>query len=516
MRYCALLTIVVAVFLTGCSDDDNPPFYPEVTVKDGSVDGVGPKLDQGHPWDGFDPKCPMPGPCVLEKKGEGKHAADFVVIGEILTLSGKELDKVTAVYIGAAKAPLVDVSATKVTCRVGPRTPPGQQTIELEAATLRRMAGIVDVRRFLAVVSTDGTKLQTFHVASHSAGPVIDMGEKVTAPAIGSTGRFLAATAGSKLVVVDLALEQAATVSPSEPAAWWAIDDAARTLVVATQSGKLESVELSGFPTLSAKAVSGAAATAAVFLAEPGLFAGLTASAGSGQGSLWYAKTDLKSFSFAQKAGNPFVVGAGQGLKAMSADTRDGRIALVVGEGATTHLVTAKAASGALSDPASLTVTDGVAAGVAAGGGFVALSADATTPRLSFLDASAPTALKNVALGSGSASRVLGGALPTLKDGAFALVGPKPTASFTASRVELVDLATSKRHTLTGDKPAVELSDIRAGVADPVSDRVHVITGTHFYTYNFTIDTKGLTVKEQDPHQQLLAGTTPAWVAVQP
>jgi hypothetical protein len=150
---------------------------------------------------------------------------------------------------------------------------------------------------------------------------------------------------------------------------------------------------------------------------------------------------------------------------------------------------------------------------VSQGGTYVALGVAGVAPQLGIVDATAPSQ-KTLALGSGGGMHVVAGALPTLQDTAFALVGPAATL-FKADRVELVDLKASKRLALSGGKPAVELADIRGCVADPITDKIHLITGTHFYTFILSISGTTLTVNEQDPHQQLV-GTTPRWVAVQP
>jgi len=381
------------------------------------------------------------------------------------------------------------------------------------------MAGMVDVRRLVAVAAVDDSKLTTFETASHSAGPVLDLGFVPGGrPRSSYTGRYVVAAGAGKLALVDLALEQVASVSGlSGEAASWSVDDADRTLLVATSSGKLLQVDLSGWPTLTAKAVSGAPDAALVALAAPGLFVGLDPDAATGEGSLWQVKTDLKSFGWVQLSGKPFLVGGGQGLTGKRVEVEDGRVAMLVRDGATVRLALAEVDSGALKNPVAPAVAGGLEAHVVSGGTYLALSSDETKPTLPYLAAATPTSAKSLVLGGGGASRILARRLPTMVNLALALVGPLPgSAQFKGNTLELADLAQGKRLTLTGDKPALELADMIDADGDPAADVVHLITTTHVHSYVVSLSGATLTVTEQHPHQLLPAGKTPGWIVVQP
>jgi len=524
-RLCLVATAVALAALAawGCSDDDNPPAtydgLPTTDGGDGGPTGDGALLDKGPTGDGF--TCPMEGPCVLGKIGEGKHPGKtYLVIGEILTLTGTDLDTITSVSVGAADAPLISVTPTKVTCRIGPRTPPGTHTVEVQATDKRRMAGVIEVQRLVSAVAEDDSKLVTFLSVNHSAGAEIDLGEVPDLrPANDPTGRYVVSPGKTKLVVVDLAQEQAATVSGlTEAVTTWAVDERGETLVVSTSGGKLLAVDLKAFPTLTAKAVTGAPGTAAVVLAAPGLFAGVNPTASGSEGSLWYAATDLKAFSWAQQAGSPFVIGTGSGLQGVASDGRDGFLAMLVLDGPSMRFTVAQESSGALTNPAAPAVAGGLYVTVAQGGGYVALSSDEMTPTLRYIAAATPTTVSTVALGSGSASRLIAGVLPTQKNLVWTLVGPAPMPAdpFDAQSIELADLAKGARLTLGGGKPAVELAAMRDVVADPIADRLHVITATHFHTFDFTLSGTTLTVNELPPSQQLPAGKKHRWITIQP
>lgn len=523
------VTLLVTV-MVACSDDEAPPSNGDGQPPadggggDGVVTGDGTTTgDQGPSGDGVNPLCAMPGPCVLSAEGEGKHTEDALVIGEILTLTGTDLGNVDTVYLGASVAPLISATATKVTCRVGPRTPPGDQPVEVKAGNQRRKFPGVTVRRLVVIGAADSPKLQVFQSATHSAGPTLDLGEAPTvAPSIGPSGRHAVALGKTKLVVADLALEQVATVGglTNETVSSWAIDDEGARLVVATASGKLLAADLSGFPTLTASAVSGAPTTAA--LATPGvdLLAGLHPTATSSEGSLWVAQPDLKSFSWLQQGSAPYLLGTGSGLQPVGVSVLDSLMALVVQDGATLRLAWATVTPGALTDPGDLQLTSALGAAVAAGGSYVALSGDGSAPTLAYAAVKAPAALKSVTLGGSGSSRVVAFGLPTLKDGAAALVGPTPagTAGFVAGTLELVDLAKGERLTSSGGA-ALTLADMRAAVGDPTIHKVHLVSGTHFYSYIFSVSATNpatVTVTEQHPHQQLLPGVEPRWIAIQP
>ena len=513
LRLLAFALLMAAV--AACSDDDKPPAWQDGPPStDGGDGGDLPRFDQGVD---LDPKCPMPGPCILTKLGEGKHS--YLVIGELLTFTGKELESVTTVYIGASEAPILSVSAAKIVCRIGRRTPPGQHTVEIKAADKRRMAGVVDVRRLVVTAAEDDTNLTTFEAATHSAGPVLDLGfSPVGRPTVSHTGRYVVAAGAGKLALADLALEQVASVSGlTEDAASWAVDHDDRTLAVATKSGKLLSVDLSTFPTLAAKSVSAAPGTAVVTLAAPDLFVGLNPDAASGQGSLWYAKTDLKTVTWVQASGQPFLVGAGKGLKGQDVDGRDGWVGMLALEGSNMRLALAKVDSGTLKDPTAPAVAGGLGLALTAGGKYVALSTDDTKPALPYFETAVPTAAKSVDLGQGGASRLLARQMPTFDHLVLALVGPLPgAAQFKAPALELVDLASAKRLTLAGSKPALELADMLDAAADPAADAVHLITPTHYHSFMISISGTTLTVTEKHPNQQLPAGKKNSWIGIQP
>jgi IPT/TIG domain len=507
----ALLAGLLAL-TAACSDDDPPPIGDTGVKLDGSS-GDGIKKD-GAGGDSLNP-CPMPGPCVLSKVGEGKHADNQLVIGERMTLTGKELKTVDTVYVGAAVAPLVSVSDTKVVCRIGPRTPPGEQTIELKAGTSRRMSGLIKVSRLALATAADHIKVQSFHTNTHSGALTLDLAEAPAArPTLSASGRYLVAQGKSKLMLADLALEQAAQVGGlgSETAASWTVDSKDTRLLIATVSGKLFVADLAGFPTLIAAAVSGAPKTALVGLAAAGLIIGVGST-----GQVWYAAEDLKTFTTVKSGSTPIVLGSGGALTPGTLDTRDDLLAALAHEGSDPYLGLLEISSGTPAKPASLKIPGALGAVVARGGAQVALSGEGSAPALSYVTAASPTSAKSITLGGSGASRVLARALPGRSDEVLALVGPKPTTgTFIASVVEWLDLAQGKRLVTSGSQAVIELSDLRDGAGDPLNDELHVITGTHYRSYGLSIAGTAVTSTEKHPSQLLDAGKDYRWLLVQP
>jgi hypothetical protein len=519
--------LLLCLMVSGCSDDGDPPpgdgGPPTDAVGDGANTEGGNGGDQGQGPDILrNPNCPLPGPCVLTKSGEGQHSEDALVIGEILTLTGEDLQDVAAVYVGTATAPLISATAQKVTCRIGPKTPPGQHTLEIKTtADTRRMFGTVTIRRLVAISAPDHTKLLLYQTL-HSAYPDIDLAEApAVRPTIDPTGRFVVALGATELMVADLALEQATTVGglSGETVVSWSGDSQGQTLLLATQSGTLMSVDLTGFPALTATAVGAAPATGAVASVAEGLFAGLHPTAGASEGSLWYAPGDLSSFSWVQQGGSPFALGSASGLTALSISAADDVLALVAADGGNPLLGLANVSPGAptLETPASLAAPGALGAQVASGGSYVVLSADHSSPVLPFVEVSAAATVINVILGGSGASRSMGFRLPTLADTAAALVGPTPSSgAFVADTLELADLAQGARITASGGTAALTLPDMRDAVGNPTTERIHMVTGTHFRTYILAVSNTSVTVTEHLPDQLLTAGKDYSWITVQP
>lgn len=513
-----VLALLAALLNQACSDDETPPLTGDLKIVNDGAGGDGIKKDGGGDgWlpDGVDPKCPLPGPCILTRTGEQKHANNRLVIGERLTLTGKQLSAVDAVYVGAASAPLISVSATQVVCKIGPRTPPGIQTLEIKFGTSRRMFGSVEVSRLALAAAADYSKLQTFDVATHSASMTLDLTEAPAGPpSLSASGRYAVARGATKLVVADLALEQAASVGglTGETAASWVVDSKDGNLLIATASGKLLAADLSGFPSLTASAVAGAPKTVAVALAEPGLLAGVGAT-----GEIWYAAEDLKTFTTVKAGSAAFTLGSGGALTHRSVEARDGALAAVALEGSAAQLGLLSVASGALKSPAELAASGALEAAVARGGSHVALSRESSSPELSHVAVASPTSLKTIALGGSGASRVVARALPDRQHEVVALVGPQPAsgAAFVAAAAELLDLSKGQRIT-AGGKAALELADLRDAAGDPINPVLHVITGTHYRSYDLSVSGATVTVTEQHPSQLLDSGKDYRWALVQP
>lgn len=516
--WCALAGLALA----SCSDGDPPPPPPgELGPGDG---GAGDRSREWRPpYDGFDLKCPNGPPCVYETKGEGKHKEDYAVIGERLTLSGRGLENVDTVYVGATVAPLISASATQVVCRVGPGTPSGEHSIEVAAGSSRRKATRVTVRRLVLPLAGDHLQVTGWDALTHAGGPELTLPESPAGPPlVSATGRFLLVPAGAgKALVVDLAQELPATVSglPAETITSLATDPEDRTLALTTSGGKLLSVDLTKLPTLAAQAVSGAPATAAVARLgadKEARFVGLHPTAATGEGSLWTAPLDLKGASFAQQAGTPFVVGSGTGLQPVALSAHDATIALLAQDGAAVQLGLLAASVSGASGVGSAPVPGALGLAIAAGGKQIAIGADGASPALAHTGSGA-IALKSIALGGAGASRVMPLRLPTRPALVAALSGAKPSApaAFVASALELCDLSSGTRLTAAG-KAALELAGIRAAVADTTADLVHLVVGSEYRSYAFAITGSTVTVTEKPPSRPLTTGKDYRYLVAQP
>jgi hypothetical protein len=504
--------LAVALLLGACSDDAKPP------PGDGAVPD-GPRVDVRRewraPWDGFDPKCPLAGPCVLGAKGQGKHAAELVVIGEVVTLTGRELQAVDAVWIGGEVAPLLAASATSITCRVGVRTPGGDQSIEVKAGSSRRKFwSLLAVRRLLALAAVDDTKVITLDAATHGAGAVLELAEAPRiALSVSLGGRYLIAQGATQLLVVDLAAEATAAVDglAGETVTSWTTDSEDRTLLVATASGKLLAADLASFSPLTAKPTT-APGTAAVQGFGAGQVVGLHPTHATGEGSAWTAAVDLKAVAWAQQGSVPFVLGGGGLTAPFAAAAADGIVALLGTKGATSHVGVLSVTASALKGEGTLAASGAFDVAIAAGGGQVALSADGATLQLVTLAGVA----SSVSLG-GATSRLLAVRLPMFPGVVGALVGSKPAGKlpFVAAALEIVDAAKSTR-LAAGGKPALELADVRGAVGDPIAGVVHLVTGTAYRAFTISVSGATATTVEKHPNVTLPVGKDFRWIAVQP
>lgn len=499
--WCALAGLTLAC----CQDGDPPPTPPgELGPGDG---GAG---DRGREWrppyDGFDLKCPNGPPCVYETKGEGKHKADYAVIGERLTLSGRGLENVDTVYVGATVAPLISASATQVVCRVGPGTPSGEHSIEVAAGSSRRKATRVTVRRLVLPLAADHLQVTSWDALTHAGGPELTLPEPPAgAPLVSATGRFLLAPSGAgRLLVVDLAQESTASVNglPAEAITSVTSDPEDRKLLVASSGGKLSSVELAGFPALAAQVVSSVPATVAVTRLGATKLVGLHPTAASLEASLWSSELDLKA-GFVQLAGKPFLLGSGSGLVPLALGAHEDSVAVLALDGSTPQLGLLALAAGVVGGVAAGPAPGAVSLAIAAGGKQVALGADAASPSLSYT-ASSALSLKPLALGGSGATRAIPLRVPTRPGLVAVLTGATPTGSsaFVASALELCDLSSGSRLTTAG-KAALELAGIRAAVADTTTDLLHVVVGSEYRSYAFAITGGAVTVTEKPPSRPL-------------
>jgi hypothetical protein len=497
-----------------CSDDDQPGTDGSVSVQDGQ--GAKEFTIRDDMWsypDGMGP-CPAGGPCVLEKKGEGKHAWDpnVLVIGEILTLTGKDLSPVDTVYLGAAPAVLLSKSDTEIKCKVGPKTPPGEHTLEVKAGSSRRMFSGVKVTRLAVVAAADHPKLQLFHSATHSAAMELDLAEAPEIrPSLSPSGRYLVSRGKTKLMVADLAQEVVAVVAGlgADIVDSWAIDSRDKVLFISA-ANKLLYADLSSFPTLTTKEVTAAPATAGLGMAEPGLVAGLGV-----DGTVWHAPENLSAFTTVKEGASSFVIGSGSGIKQLAFDAMDGAMTLLALDGSSPHLAVLSVASGLLKDPSALSTPGAFAATIASGGKFIAVSDDAATPTLSYLPMASPAAAKSVTLGGTGAKRLVTRRLPTLTDQVAILVGSQTTGTFKADTIEVVDLAKGVRLT-SGGGAALSEADLRDAEGDPIADKLHIATGTHYRIFGLSITNSTIKVTEEHPHQLLTAGKDYRWLLMQP
>jgi hypothetical protein len=415
-------------------------------------------------------------------------------------------------------APLLTVSATSVTCRVGVRTPGGDQSIEVKAGSSRRkFSSLLAVRRLLVLAAIDHAKVVTLDAATHGAGAVLDLVEAPAAsPSVSLGGRYLVARGATKLMVVDLAAEATAAVDGlgGETVASVSTDSDDKVLFVATASGKLLAADLSSFSPLTAK-VTAAPSTAAVRGFGAVQVVGLHATHATGEGSAWSAAADLKTVAWAQQGGSPFVLGGGGLIAPFAAASADNVVVLLGTKGSASHVGVLSFAGGTLKGEGAAAATGAFDVAIAAGGGQVALSADVGSAALQC--ASAAGVLSTVPLGTGAA-RVVAVRMPMLPKMVAALVGPVPTgtSAFVAGTLELVDAAASTRLKAAGDKPALELADMRAAVGDPIADVVHLVTGAAYRAFTLGASGTTATAIEKHPNVTLPTGKDFRWITVQP
>jgi hypothetical protein len=509
---CRLAIPLIALLLVACSDGDKPPGLPADS---------GPRearpTEFKPPWDGFDPQCPMGGPCVLSLTGEGKHKEAFVVIGEKVILTGKNLAGVDGCYFGAVLGPVISASPTMAICRVPPGAPAGgAQAIEVKAGTERRKPSInVVVRRLLAVLEGGSTALATFEASTHNGGPTVALPQALTgALRASSTGRYLFGVAGDKLLIVDLAAETAQLVtavgSGDTILSYTPAGDDGSVLVAGTPSAKLYRLDLAG----GTAPVSAAPTTSAVVELDAGggQLAGLHLAAASGEGSVWHSDAALSSFPWADSGGSPFRIGSGTVTAALSIDARKSGLGLLVTEGGGTRLAGLTLAASKLSTVGTATVAGATMVRVSAGGNYLLVGGDAPQVGLTVAALGGTTLTPQlVALGA-AGEQTKPFALPTRIGLAAVLVGPAASAT----SVELVDLTTAKRLTTSSGKPALELSSLYAAVADPVDDVVHVVSGETLKSFAFTVSGTTVTVTEKPPSMVLEKGKVVESLAVQP
>lgn len=509
MKHVRNMLLMVALLTTSCSDDDGTSPVDgggggDALVGDsgGSDDGATNK-DKGP--DSIDPQCPMPGPCIREITGEGKHTDDVVLIGEILTLTGEDLQDVVAVTVGAANAPILSGSATQIVCRVGPKTPPGQSTVEVHSGDSTRKFKGPTVRRLVLIGAADASALVGYYASSRSAFPPIDLeASPVDRPTLSPGGRFAVVKCSSGLLVVNLPLEEVTEVGglSGETITSWRVDSTDSALFMSTESGKLLSADLDSFPTLTASPVTGS--PAAVGVSGVGqLLAGLRSSASQTESSLWSTDDTLQSFDEALIGDQPFVIGSGSGLSYLAGAGRDGSLALLVDDGGQQRLGVLTEDSGKLKGIADLQVSAASSVTLSSGGAHVALSTTGGTAQLSYLSLADPSAVKTVVLtGSGS---VVARHLPTLPNDVLALVGN--------DTLQVVDLDSG---TSLGPSDSLGLSDVRDSVGDPVEDKVHLVTLSHFRSFGISINNSTASLSEIHPYQQLSPGKDYRWIVVQP
>ena len=481
-------TLLVALLLA-CSDDTKPPAPP---ADRGPAEARNAEFKA--PWDGFDLQCPMGGPCVLAAVGEGKHKEAFVVIGERVTLTGKNLAGVDACYFGGVLGSVISASATKVVCLVPPRAPAGSA--------------------------------QAIEASTHNGGPTITLPAALTTGSLraSNTGRYLFAAQGGQLLMIDLVAETASLVpavgSGETVLSFTPVADDSFILATAAPSFKLYRIDVYGSSPAAPVAVSGAPASAAVAELEPfsGGLAGLHPAAATGEGSVWYSADALPSFSWAQSGGSPFLIGSGTVSDFVFADARKGALGLLVNEGGATRLAGLMVVNGKLVGLGTVATPGALMVKLSAGGGYLLVGADAASADFSYapLSSSGGLALQTVSLGGAGQYRLRPVLLPTRTDLAAVLLGPQTAGTTPPTTLELVDLGGSKRLTTSGGKAAVELDQLTVAVGDPIDDVVHLTAGESLKSYSFTVSGTTVTTTERQPSMVLEKGKVPQSIEVQP
>lgn len=175
----------------------------DITPRSVSIDGFGPVIDNRGQWVG----APLPGLAGPQATAIEDVTGGRTVSGDLLRITGSGL-AAARVTIGGREAPLQARSATEIVCQVPAGLAAGMQPVALAAgdgAALARVAGSIELTRYLVAVSTAGSAIEILdpRELDHDRTPVV---AQITSLALGThVGRIQPAFAheGALLLLPD-------------------------------------------------------------------------------------------------------------------------------------------------------------------------------------------------------------------------------------------------------------------------------------------------------------------------